>query len=53
MASNGLDACSASSLFRDVARIASKHAEVIGDSGASVAPAMTMSAEPSSMSEAP
>jgi hypothetical protein len=40
-------------LFGEVARIASKHADVMGDSGASVAPAITTSAEFSSMSIAP
>ena len=53
VASKGRDACSGSPLLGDVALMASKQAEVIGESGASVAPAMTTSALPSSMSCAP
>src|SRR5256714_1469762 len=48
--SKGRDACSGSSLFGDVALMASKQATVIGDSGASAAPATTTSAVPSRIS---
>lgn len=53
VASNGRDACSGSSLRAEVAWIVSKHASEIGEMGASLAPAMTMSASPSSISWAP
>lgn len=48
--SKGREACSGSALFGVVALMASKQAEVMGEMGASVAPAITTSAEPSSMS---
>src|SRR5690606_40424470 len=48
--SNGRDACSGSSLRGLVALIASKHATVIGEIGASEAPATITSTAPSRMS---
>src|SRR5437879_5700026 len=50
LASNGREACSGSLLRAEVALIASKQAMVIGEMGASVAPAITTSASPSSTS---
>ena len=50
MPSNGREACSGSSLRGVVALIASKQATVIGEIGASVAPAIITSALPSRIS---
>src|SRR5689334_11496117 len=47
-ASKGREACAGSSLFEDVALIASKQAMVIGEIGESEAPAIQTSALPSS-----
>ena len=51
-ASNGREACSGSSLLGVVALIASKHATVIGEIGASAAPATATSARPVRISSA-
>ena len=48
--SNGREACPGSALFDDVALMASKQATVIGEMGASAAPASTTPAAPSSTS---
>jgi hypothetical protein len=52
-ASKGLEACSGSALLSVVARMVSKQAIEIGEMGASLAPAITTSASPSSMSWLP
>ena len=52
-ASKGLEACSGSALLAVVARMVSKQAIEIGEIGASLAPASTTSASPSSISWLP